>query len=83
VSTTTNPEGSMSARKAEFQALEFLRDHGPHTMGRIDDEGAFAAALTFLDLEKTGRVRRVNFGNGHIQFSITEAGRAHLTGVAP
>jgi diaminopimelate epimerase len=52
-------------------------------MGRIDDEGAFAAALTFLDLEKTGRVRRVNFGNGHIQFSITEAGRAHLTGVAP
>jgi hypothetical protein len=56
--------------------LEFLRDNGPHTMGSIDDEGALAAALVFMGLEKQGFVSRANFGGGRVQYAITPAGRA-------
>lgn len=68
----------MTRQEADQMALAFLRDHGSHTMGRIDDEGALSAALTFLDLEKRGLVRRVNFGGGLLQFSLTAAGEAQL-----
>jgi hypothetical protein len=64
---------------ADRMALQFLADNGPHTMGQINDDGAFAAAMIFFGLEKSGLVTRTNFGNGHLQFSITEAGRAALT----
>lgn len=60
-------------------ALAFLRNNGPHTMGPLEDEGAVAAALIFFDLEKAGLVHRANFGNGNLQFSITEAGRQALS----
>lgn len=67
-----------SRADADRLALAFLDLNGPHTMGRIDDEGAFAAALVFLDLERAGLVSRTNFGNGHLQFAITDAGRKAL-----
>ncbi len=55
-------------------ALTFLRDYGPHTMGPIEDEGAFAAAYVFMEFEKLNLVSRTDFGGGHVQFALTDAG---------
>jgi len=68
----------ISRHDADAMALRFLRDNGPHTIGRIEDDGALAAFMCFLDLEKRGRVSRTDFGNGQVQFAITDAGRAAL-----
>lgn len=72
---------NMSTRAdADVQALVFLRDHGPHTLpSPIETEEALCAALIFLDLERRGLASRIDFGNGHIQFSLTAAGRAVLS----
>lgn len=78
--TATPYEQPVTRVDADRMALEFLRDQGPHTMGRIDDEGALAAMMVFLGLEKLGHVRRTDFGGGHLQFAITPAGRAILEG---
>lgn len=61
---------------ADQLALVFLRDGGPHTLPNpLDTEEAFFAALHLCDLERRGLASRTNFGGGHVQFAITEAGR--------
>lgn len=68
----------ITRQNSELTALAFLRDHGPHTMGPIGDDGAFAAAIVFSDLAQSGHVDRTSFGNGHVQYSITAAGLQRL-----
>jgi hypothetical protein len=59
--------------------LEYLRDCGPHTMGTIEDEGAFAAALVFMGLARRGYVTKTDFGEGRLQYAITPSGRSLLS----
>jgi hypothetical protein len=72
-----------SGGPADRPALEFLRDYGPHTMGTLEDEEAFAAALVFMGLERRGYVTRTDFGEGRLQYAITPAGRSLLSSPAP
>lgn len=62
---------------ADLMALRFLRDNGPHTLGPLEDEGAVAAAIVFLDLTKRGLVSKRDFGKGYLQFSLTPNGAEH------
>lgn len=71
----------ITRQDADAMALRFLRDNGPHTIGRIEDDGALAAFMCFLGLEKLGHVSRTDFGNGQVQFAITDAGRLYLKAV--
>lgn len=65
---------------ADRMALEFLRDHGPHTMPNpLDTEEAMCPCLLFLDLEKRGLVSRTDFGGGHVQFALKPAGMAVIS----
>ena len=68
-------ETPISRADADIMALRYLRDNGPHTMGPIDDESAFAAALVFLDLKKAGLATSACMTPGYVQWSITDAGR--------
>lgn len=65
---------NLTRADADLMALRFLRDNGPHTLGPIEDEGGFAAAMILLDLAKSGLVAKRDFGRGYLQFSLTPAG---------
>lgn len=62
----------------DLMALRFLRDRGADTIGIIDTEEKFAAAMLYLDLVKQGFVSSTNFGGGNVQHSITDAGLRQL-----
>lgn len=65
--------------QADQMALAFLSAAGPHTLPNpLETEEDVCAALIFLDLEKQGLVTRTDFGNGHVQIAINDAGRRAL-----
>ncbi|MHB9879120.1 hypothetical protein ACSMXM_05600 [Pacificimonas sp. ICDLI1SI03] len=61
----------------DLLALEFLKRHGPHTVGLVDDDEKFAAAFVFLSLQKRGHVI-AGIGEDGPAFRITPKGVAAL-----
>jgi len=69
---------STAKTEAHDMALSFLRDNGPHTMGPIETNEELAAAIVFVDLLGAGYVSKANFGDGFLQFAITDQGLRRL-----
>jgi len=73
-------EQQFTRPEVDMMALCFLRDNGPDTIGILDTDEKFAAALVYLDLVKRGLVSSTNFGGGNVQHAITGAGLRELEG---